>query len=130
MDGEVAAMPEGLETWIGSGGVRLSGGQQARLALARTLGNLRPLLVLDDPFSALDRQTEREVFEHLRMLTRDRIVILISHRLYLFPELDQVIWMENGRTRAGTHGELTASCGQYAALYELQKGGADREENA
>ncbi len=130
MDGEVAAMPEGLETWIGSGGVRLSGGQQARLALARTLGNLRPLLVLDDPFSALDRQTEREVFEHLRMLTRDRIVILISHRLYLFPELDQVIWMENGRTRAGTHGELIASCGQYAALYELQKGGADREENA
>lgn len=130
LDGEVAAMPEGLETWIGSGGVRLSGGQQARLALARTLGNPRPLLVLDDPFSALDRQTEREVFEHLRMLTRDRIVILISHQLYLFPELDQVIWMENGRTRVGTHGELIASCGQYAALYELQRGGADREENA
>ncbi len=130
LNGEVADMPEGLETRIGSGGIRLSGGQQARLALARTLGHPRPLLVLDDPFSALDQRTEREVFGHLRTLARDSVVILISHRLYLFPELDQVIWMENGWTRVGTHAELIASCEQYAALYELQKGETGSETNA
>ena len=54
------------ETRIGAGGMRLSGGQQQRLALARQLANLKPLLILDDPFSALDRRTEREVFDELR----------------------------------------------------------------
>lgn len=127
---ETEDMPAGMETLIGSGGVRLSGGQQARLALARTLGHPRPLLILDDPFSALDQQTERKIFEHLRALTRDSIVILISHRLYLFPEMNQVIWMENGQTVVGTHEELLETCASYAALYDLQRGGNGDEKNA
>ena len=127
---EIAEMPEGIHTRIGTGGVRLSGGQQARLALARTLGHPRPLLILDDPFSALDQRTEREVFERLRILTQDSVVLLFSHRLYLFPELDQVIWMEDGQTLVGTHKELMRVSGQYAALYDLQKGGGDHEAEA
>lgn len=127
LDREVSQMPEGIDTLVGSGGVRLSGGQQARLALARTLAHPRPLLILDDPFSALDRQTEHEVFENMRPLIRDSIVILISHRLYLFPELDRVIWMEKGLTTVGTHAELMRSCESYAALYELQKGDDSHE---
>ena len=122
LDQEIEEMPEGMDTLVGSGGVRLSGGQQARLALARTLGHPRPLLILDDPFAALDPGTEREVFRNLRRLTGECIVILISHRLYLFPELDQVIWMENGETLVGTHEELVKSCAPYEAMYDLQKG--------
>lgn len=120
---EVDNMPAGIDTLVGNGGVRLSGGQQARLALARTLGHPRPLLILDDPFSALDKQTEKEIFQYLRVLAQDSIVILISHRLYLFPELDQVIWMENGQTTVGRHAELLDKCVSYAALYELQERG-------
>ena len=59
-------------------------------------------MILDDPFSALDINTEKEIFAHLRQMTADSIVLLISHRLYLFPEMDQVIWMEHGRTTVGT----------------------------
>lgn len=118
---ETAEMQDGLDTLIGNGGVRLSGGQQARLALARTLGHPRPVLILDDPFSALDAQTEREIFHRLKALTKDCIVILISHRLYLFPELDEIIWMENGSTKVGTHEELVESCDTYAELYRLQR---------
>lgn len=127
---ETDDMPEGIHTLVGSSGVRLSGGQQARLALARTLAHPRPLLILDDPFSALDQKTEREVFDHLRALAQDCIVLLISHRLYLFPELNQVIWMENGETTVGTHEELMDTCAPYAALYHLQKGETSHETNA
>lgn len=125
---EVEEMPAGADTLVGSGGVRLSGGQKARLALARTLAHPRPLFILDDPFSALDQKTEQEVFRHLKALAKDSIVLLISHRLYLFPELDQVIWMENGRATVGTHQELMTDCPSYAALYTLQKGGKPDEQ--
>ena len=85
-------MEEDMDTIVGSGGVRLSGGQAQRLALARTLCHKRPVLILDDPFSALDRKTEEEVFANLRKLVADSIVILLSHRLYLFPEMDIREW--------------------------------------
>lgn len=113
------------ETRIGAGGVRLSGGQQQRLALARQLANLKPLLILDDPFSALDRKTEREVFDELKKTAKDSAVLLISHRLYVFPELDGVLWMQNGAVRTSTHAELMASCPEYAELYKLQQGGQE-----
>ena len=70
-DGEVAEMEEDMDTIVGNGGVRLSGGQAQRLALARTLCHKRPVLILDDPFSALDRKTEEEVFANLRKFTAD-----------------------------------------------------------
>lgn len=123
---EVLEMPDGLNTTVGSGGVRLSGGQQARLALARTLAHPRPLIILDDPFSALDKSTETEIFSRLRASAKDSIIILISHRLYLFPELDKIIWMENGKTTVGTHNELMNGCKGYSELYKLQKGGESR----
>ena len=84
---EVAAMPQGEDTAAGRAGVRLSVGQQARLALARTLRHKRPLLILDDPFSAVDMTTEGEIMEHLRALVGDSIILLLSHRLDRFPEI-------------------------------------------
>ena len=99
---EVLGMENGADTVIGSGGTRLSGGQAQRLALARTLAHPRPILILDDPFSALDRSTEDMVFANLQAYAKDKIVFLISHRLYHFPELRQVIFMENGKVAGGT----------------------------
>ena len=127
LDGEVRAMEQGLQTVVGSGGVRLSGGQAQRLALARTLAHPRPVLVLDDPFSALDRQTEDEVFDRLKACAQDRVVILISHRLYHFPELRQIVFMQDGKADVGTHEALCASVPAYRALYESQTGGAAHE---
>lgn len=127
LDGEVRAMERGLQTVVGSGGVRLSGGQAQRLALARTLAHPRPVLVLDDPFSALDRQTEDEVFARLKACAQDRVVILISHRLYHFPQLKQIVFMQGGKADVGTHEALCASVPAYRALYESQTGGAAHE---
>ena len=127
LDGEVRAMERGLQTVVGSGGVRLSGGQAQRLALARTLAHPRPVLVLDDPFSALDRRTEDEVFARLKACAQDRVVILISHRLYHFPELRQIVFMQDGKADVGTHEALCASVPAYRALYESQTGGAAHE---
>ena len=128
LDGEVAAMEEGLDTQVGSGGVRLSGGQAQRLALARTLCHGRPVMILDDPFSALDKATERQAFAHLRELAKDSVVLLISHRLYLFPQTDCVIWLDNGRTQVATHEQLLAGNPEYAQLYHEQEEGKRHED--
>ena len=127
LDGEVRVMEQGLDTIVGSSGVRLSGGQAQRLALARTLAHPRPVLVLDDPFSALDRATEDTVFANLQTYARDKVVFLISHRLYHFPEMQRVVFMEDGKISVGTHEELLARAPAYRALYESQAGGALHE---
>ena len=119
---EVSAMENGADTVIGSSGTRLSGGQAQRLALARTLAHPRPVLVLDDPFSALDRNTEDTVFANLQAYAKDKVVFLISHRLYL-PQLQKVIFIEDGKTAVGTHADLMASEPVYRQLYESQTGG-------
>ncbi len=127
---EVLAMENGPDTVIGSGGTRLSGGQAQRLALARTLAHPRPVLILDDPFSALDRKTEDTVFANLQEYAKNKTVFLISHRLYHFPQMRQVIFMENGKTAVGTHAELMASVPVYRQLYESQTGGTEHEDKA
>ena len=128
LDDEVRAMEQGLQTVVGSSGVRLSGGQAQRLALARTLAHPRPVLVLDDPFSALDRGTEDAVFARLKEYAKDKVVLLISHRLYHFPEMKRVIFMADGAVTIGTHAQLCEKVPAYRSLYESQTGGASREE--
>ncbi len=125
LDQEVEEMPEKEQTMLGTGNVRLSGGQAQRLALARTLCHKKPILVLDDPFSALDKKTERQVFGQLRREAEDGIVLLISHRLYLFPQLDQVIWLDHGRATVGTHPTLMEHVTEYAGLFREQEEQAD-----
>ena len=122
LEDEVNAMENGLETVIGPSGARLSGGQAQRLALARTLAHPRPVLVLDDPFSALDRSTEDTVFADLQAYAKDKVVFLISHRLYHFPRMQKIIFMDGGKTTVGTHEELMASAPVYRQLYESQTG--------
>lgn len=132
MKQEVAEMTDGKNTLIGSGGAYLSGGQAKRLAFARTLCHDKPILILDDPFSALDKNTEKQAFVNLQALAKDSIVLLISHRLYLFPEMDGVIWMENGKAVTGTHDDLLKIVPEYKSLYTSQvhtaeNGGAEHD---
>lgn len=119
-DKEVASMENGAYTVIGNGGVRLSGGQAQRVALARTLYHKHPIVILDDPFSALDRPTEETVFHNIKEKYSDCIIFIISHRLYLFPEMNKVIWIENSVKTASTHEQLMKENAEYNKLYNAQ----------
>lgn len=114
---EVEEMPDGVNTWVGNGGIRLSGGQQARLALARTMYHAGDILILDDPFSALDQKTEAVVMQHLRTLASDKIILLISHRLKHFPELDQILMFSNHKIIVADHTTLMSDNEEYRELY-------------
>ena len=125
---EVGLMENGIDTVIGTGGTRLSGGQVQRLALARTLAHPRPVMVLDDPFSALDCRTEDTIFANLQFYASDKVVFLISHRLYHFPQMHKIIFIEDGKATVGTHDMLMESVPAYRWLYESQTGGAQDEK--
>lgn len=128
LDKEAALMENGVDTLIGSSGVRLSGGQAQRLALARTICHKKPVIILDDPFSALDKDTEKQIFKNLGEMVSDSIVMIISHRLYLFPQMNKVIWLNDGKTEVGNHDELIEKCSEYALLYNGQNGGGTDEK--
>lgn len=125
---EVLAMEKGVKTMIGANGTRLSGGQAQRLALARTLAHPRPVMILDDPFSALDRNTENIIFENLQSYGKDKVIFLISHRLYHFPKMQKIIFIDNGKAIVGTHDEFMKTNLTYRQLYESQVGGEEHEE--
>ncbi|MEG2700380.1 MAG: ATP-binding cassette domain-containing protein, partial [Hungatella sp.] len=85
----------------------MSGGQQARIALARALYHETPLIILDDPFSAVDMKTERKIIANLKKYYQNSILVLISHRLAVFPDTDLVILLKTNReSEQGVHDEL------------------------
>ncbi|MFT8890589.1 MAG: thiol reductant ABC exporter subunit CydC [Acetobacter papayae] len=96
----VRNLPEGLDTWLGEGGLRLSGGQGRRIALARTLLTRAPILVLDEPATGLDAQTEQEFLSTLNTVTTGRTVILIAHRLTGVEKLDRIWRLSGGVAKA------------------------------
>lgn len=120
MKEEVDALEKMEDTLLGENGVKLSGGQQARIALARTLYHARSIFVLDDPFSACDRFTEKEILKHFREHYSSSIIFIISHRLEIFKDLDQVYFLENGRLITGTHESLMMQNPKYRQLYLMQ----------
>lgn len=128
-DKEAEEMKDGLNTVIGEGGIQLSGGQKQRIALARALYHHASVYILDDPFSAVDLSVERKIYESLREHESDSVILLLSHRLNLFPELDQVLWMENGTVTVSNHEELMKHNKVYADLYhkQVQKGNSSYE---
>ena len=117
---EAARMKDGIDTLIGPSGTQLSGGQQARLSLARTLAHAGPVLVLDDPLAAVDRQTETQILANIREQVPDRVILLISHRLYHFPQLDHVLFLHDGTADYSDHIQLMEQQPLYAALYTRQ----------
>ena len=120
MKEEVENFSDGIYTKIKEGGIKLSGGQQSRIALARTLYHARGIIVLDDPFSACDKNTEKEIYENIRREYKDSIIFLISHRLSLFDQMDQILFIDNQSVEAGTHLELLKNNDKYKHLYFLQ----------
>ena len=130
LDEEVDTMEDGLKTKVGDAGVRLSGGQQARLALARSLYHRKELLVLDDPFSAVDRKTEDEIFRELQTEAADSIVLLISHRLHLFSQMHHVIFLHDGKASVSDHETLMKEEPMYRSLCELQLSEEERDLDA
>ncbi|HZK72321.1 MAG TPA: ABC transporter ATP-binding protein [Clostridia bacterium] len=126
---ELQAMPQGENTLVGNSGIRLSGGQQARISLARTLLNKNKIMVLDDPFSAVDMKTEEEIIENLKNNYKDSLIILISHRLTIFKAVNHIVFLNNDKTADyGTHDELLKSSEVYRSIFNLQSTGGDSYE--
>jgi ATP-binding cassette subfamily B protein len=127
LDGFVDSLPAGLDTVLGERGVRMSGGQRQRLAIARALLRNPRLLILDEATSALDAKTEQEIVETLLDLARGRTTITITHRLGLAARSDRIVAIANGAVvEEGTHEELLARDGLYKALHDEQSGVATR----
>jgi ATP-binding cassette subfamily B protein len=121
----IERLPESYDTQLGrwfNAGQELSGGQWQRIALARAfMREDAEILVLDEPTSAMDAETEAAIFQHFQQLTRDKIGVLISHRFSTVREADLIVVMESGRIiEQGTHDALMALGGRYAHLFELQ----------
>lgn len=120
-DTDMEAMADGKNTLVGNSGIRLSGGQQSRIALARTLLNKNKIIILDDPFSAVDMKTEEKIIENLKKNYNSSLIILISHRLRIFNKINNIILMHNDKkVDYGTHNDLMKSSELYATIYNLQ----------
>jgi ABC-type multidrug transport system fused ATPase/permease subunit len=122
----VLGLPDGYETLVGQRGRRLSGGQRQRIAIARAFVRDAPVLVLDEPTTALDNVSSRRILDPLRRLMTGRTTIVISHNLLVAAEADWIVVLDQGRVaEAGTHATLLARDGLYSRLHRLQHGRSD-----
>ena len=124
--GFIERQPDGYATRVGERGLKLSGGEKQRVAIARTLLKNPPVLILDEATSALDSRTEAEILDTLEAIERGRTTIVIAHRLSTVVHADQIVVLEAGRVaEAGTHAELLRQGGVYAEMWSRQQ--AERE---
>ncbi|WP_155263284.1 ABCB family ABC transporter ATP-binding protein/permease [Sphingomonas segetis] len=121
IDRFIAVLPDGYESMVGERGLKLSGGEKQRVAIARTLLKNPPILVLDEATSALDSRTEQEIQATLERMARSRTTIMIAHRLSTIVDADQIVVLDNGLiAERGTHEELLDKGGLYAELWQRQ----------
>ncbi|WMM24932.1 ABC transporter ATP-binding protein [Tissierella sp. MB52-C2] len=114
-------MTDREDTLVGNSGIRLSGGQQARIALARTLFNKNKIIILDDPFSAIDMKTEEQIIRNIKKSYKDSLIILVSHRLAVFNSIDRILLLDGNKSaQYGTHNELLEKSKVYSTIYNLQ----------
>jgi ATP-binding cassette subfamily B protein len=117
----VESLPDGYQTRVGERGLKLSGGEKQRVAIARTLLKDPAILVFDEATSALDSRTERVIQHELESISESRTTLVIAHRLSTVVHADQILVMDHGRiVERGTHSELLARLGVYASMWEIQ----------
>jgi len=129
IDGFIRMSPKGYETQVGERGLKLSGGEKQRVAIARTILKAPPILVLDEATSALDSHTEREIQDALERVSRNRTSLVIAHRLSTIVTADEIIVLDQGRiAERGTHGQLLATGGLYASMWNRQREAQEARE--
>ncbi|MCH8197097.1 MAG: ABC transporter ATP-binding protein/permease [Proteobacteria bacterium] len=122
IDDFIRSSPAGYDTRVGERGLKLSGGEKQRVAIARTILKRPAILVFDEATSALDSKTEKEIQASLREVSAERTTVIIAHRLSTVVEADEIIVLEDGSVvERGRHAELLAKGGQYAAMWARQQ---------
>ena len=122
IDTFIRSIPHGYDAQVGERGLKLSGGEKQRVAIARTILKSPPILVLDEATSALDSFTEREIQDELERISKGRTTLVIAHRLSTVVNADQIIVLDGGQiAERGTHEELLARGGIYNALWNRQR---------
>jgi ATP-binding cassette subfamily B protein len=122
IDRFIKHLPDGYDTQVGERGLKLSGGEKQRVAIARTLLKKPAMLIFDEATSALDSKTERAFQEELLGLAKNRTTLIIAHRLSTIIHADQILVMEHGQiVERGTHTELLAASGRYAEMWQMQE---------
>ena len=122
----IEKLPKGYDTVVGERGLKLSGGEKQRVAIARTLLKNPPILIFDEATSALDSANERAIQSELRSAARDKTALVIAHRLSTVVDAHEIIVLEQGQiVERGAHAELLARNGRYAQMWALQQSGAE-----
>jgi ABC-type transport system involved in Fe-S cluster assembly fused permease/ATPase subunit len=125
----IASLPDGYDSMVGERGLKLSGGEKQRVAIARTLLKDPPILILDEATSALDSRTEAAIQETLRSVTARRTSIVIAHRLSTVVDADQIVVLNEGAVaERGTHAQLLRANGLYAEMWARQQSEREEEE--
>jgi ATP-binding cassette subfamily B protein len=129
IDGFIRISPKGYETQVGERGLKLSGGEKQRVAIARTILKAPPILLLDEATSALDSHTESEIQDALERVSRNRTSLVIAHRLSTIVGADEIIVLDQGRiAERGTHAQLLATGGLYASMWNRQREAQEARE--
>ncbi len=129
IDGFIRISPHGYETEVGERGLKLSGGEKQRVAIARTILKAPPILVLDEATSALDSHTEQEIQDALERVSRNRTTLVIAHRLSTIVGADEIIVLDQGViVERGAHHQLLAKGGLYASMWNRQREAAEARE--